>query len=125
MTAFFQDLRDIPTFSSNQAVKLLESYLGYIGKLNNVTIKPLPSNVWFLTGFVYDPCDTTNLPTSQTTTQLNGTRYDVEQPALSLLGLLLTGADVVAPQDDDLSSGDNLSDSDLSDDDEYSLNYSA
>lgn len=44
--------------STSQAVTLLENVVGYPAKFDNVTVKPLTSDIWFVTSLLYYPSDT-------------------------------------------------------------------
>ena len=46
------------TLSTSQAVTLLENVVGYPAKFDNVTVKPLTSDIWFVTSLLYYPSDT-------------------------------------------------------------------
>lgn len=104
LTALFRRHGDMETFSTSQAAKLLENFVGHPTKLGNVTVKPLTSGIWFVTSLLYYPSDTA------------GRRID--RPAPDFPSLPATWADAVYLRDGDRSSGDDVGNESSSDDDD-------
>jgi len=60
----------MPPFSCSELVMLVESALGNAGMIDDITIKPLESDSWLVTGFLHSLRDTSQFPASHI--QLSG-----------------------------------------------------
>jgi hypothetical protein len=92
LTAIFRARSGPEILSASHAAKLLESVVGYTTKLNDITIKPLTPDTWFLTTLVYHYSDIA----------LRGTG----RPVSALPSLKLNRADAASPRDDGGPSDD-------------------
>lgn len=91
------------TLSTSQAFTLLENVVGYNMKLDNITVKPLALETWFLTCFMHCLFDTAS--------------RQIGQLAPTLPSLPATRTDAVSLGGDDWSGGDDVDESSSDDDD--------
>jgi len=60
MTAIIRNPRDVAAFTGTTSTTVLQSGLCHAGKLDDVSLVPLASDVWLLTGIIYDSCNNAN-----------------------------------------------------------------
>jgi hypothetical protein len=57
MAAVIRDPRDVAAFTGRASTTILQSGLGHFGKLDDINLVPLNSDMWLLIGIIYSPCD--------------------------------------------------------------------
>jgi len=149
LAATIQTAGDVLQLSSNEPAKLMESTLGYAGKVEDITIKPLaPTGCWQVTGFLrlhnfYDDSPT-SIASRKPTPAGGAFRCDLQSRARALYNRAVNDREVAnttdaeeggyrrlydggcgdggSDQDDD---DDNEDDDDNNDDDYDELGYEA